>query len=170
MPNHPRPDVAREPKEALAILDANPHAWWAIHTALVSAARCVARGETDLLDIARRAVVRAADTGFGQGQDDERITRFTGLPIMAWQDALYVVNELPEWRFPDEVLLVAWLVECGGPGMGRGPARAAFEAHAPAHYVGATRGLYNDGKHGNGPGWPPSREWRRQECRYMAGR
>ena len=55
---------------------------------------------------------------------------------MEWQDALYVVNELPEWRFPDSVLLIGWMVECGGPDMGRGPARARFHLKSPEHYVG----------------------------------
>ena len=36
---------------------------------------------------------------------------------MAWQDALYVMNEQPDWRFPDPVLCVGWIVECGGPAM-----------------------------------------------------
>lgn len=86
---------------------------------------------------------------------------------MQWQDALYVVNELPEWHFPDDVLLVGWMVECGGPEMGRGPARASFHTGTPEHYVGGTRRLYNQGSHGNGPGWPPSREWTVHDCRYM---
>jgi len=87
---------------------------------------------------------------------------------MQWQDALYVVNELPEWRLPDTVLLIGWMVECGGPDMGRGPARARFQLQPPEHYVGGTRGLYNVGGHGNGPGWPKSREWSASDCRYMA--
>ena len=86
---------------------------------------------------------------------------------MQWQDALYVVNELPEWHFPDDVLLVGWMVECGGPEMGRGPASASFHTGTPEHYVGGTRRLYNQGSHGNGPGWPPSREWTVHDCRYM---
>ena len=84
-----------------------------------------------------------------------------------WQDAFYVVNELPEWRFPDAVLLIAWLIECGGAEMGRGPARASFQTDTPEHYVGETRDLYNEGKHGNGPGWPTSSRWEASECRYM---
>ena len=61
---------------------------------------------------------------------------------MTWQDAMYVVNELEEWRFPDDVLCVAWLAECGGPAMKRGPARASFETDV-SKYVGGSRLLYN---------------------------
>ena len=126
-----RPTAAHELKDALQIIDGDPHGWWAIHTALVSAARRVAAGDPDLLMVAQASLNDAANSGFGLGRVEAARTRYTGKPIMAWQDALYVVNELPEWRFPDEVLLVAWLIECGGPEMGRGPARASFQQGTP---------------------------------------
>src|SRR5215213_10295251 len=154
MANTIRPAVAQEIKEPLRIIDADPHGWWAMHTALVSAARRVASGDSDCLSIGKASLDHAASSGFGRGRPEVSATRYTGMPIMAWQDALYVVNELPEWRFPDAVLLIGWLIECGGPEMGRGPARASFHKDTPEHYVGGTRDLYNDGKHGNGPGWP----------------
>lgn len=167
MANTIRPTVAQELKDPLQIIAADPYGWWAIHTSLVSAARSVASGDSDYLRIAKASLEHASTSGFGLGRSDARGTRYTGKPIMAWQDALYVVNDLPEWRFPDEVLLIAWLIECGGPEMGRGPARASFHNGTPEHYVGGTRDLYNEGQHGNGPGWPSSRRWERRACRYM---
>jgi hypothetical protein len=166
MANTTRPTVGHELKEPLSILEADPHGWWALHTALVSASRRVAAGDSDYLSIATASLKHAASSGFGPGRPETSATRYTGKPIMAWQDALYVVNELPEWRFPDAVLLVAWLIECGGPEMGRGPARASFHENTPEHYVGETRDLFNAGKHGNGPGWPASRSWSSNDCRY----
>ena len=169
MPNTLRPSAANELKDPLAIIAAAPYGWWAIHTALAHAAEIVHAGQSQLEIVALSAVQRATDAGF-RSQSDDTSTRFLGLPIMVFQDALYVVNELPEWRFPDEVLLVGWLVECGGPSMGRGPARAEFEKYTPEHYVGGTRGKFNSGSHGNGPGWPPSRQWTAKDCRYMTRR
>lgn len=166
MANTIRPAVEQELKDPLGIIEADPHGWWALHTALVSASRRVATGDSDYLSIAKTSLRHASDAGFGLGRSENPATRYTGKPIMAWQDALYVVNELPEWRFPDAALLVAWLVECGGPEMGRGPARASFQNDTPEHYVGKTRDLFNAGQHGNGPGWPPSRSWSSNECRY----
>jgi hypothetical protein len=168
MPNTLRLTATEELKDAVAIIEADPFAWWAIHTALVFAARQVVSGGFDPLSVAKSALKHAAATGFGAGRQEVSATRYTGKPIMAWQDALYVVNELPEWRFPDELLLIAWLVECGGPEMGRGPARASFQKGTPEHYVGGTRGLYNGGAHGNGEGWPSSRQWTAADCRFMA--
>jgi hypothetical protein len=167
MPNATRPSAGAELKDAITILAADPYAWWAIHTALAHAASQVGGGENDLLKIALAALRHTTSVGFRSRPDDAR-TRFAGNRIMEWQDALYVVNELPEWRFPDNVLLVGWMVECGGPDVGRGPARASFQDASPAHYVGATRHLYNSGRHGNGPGWPTSHEWTAANCRYMS--
>ena len=167
MPNAIRPTAATELKDALSIVESDPHGWWAIHTALSYGASRLAHGDTGLPGIARDAIRRAADAGFGQGRPDPATTRYTAKRIMAWQDALYVVNELPEWRFPDEVLLIGWFVECGGPEMGRGPARSAFRDYKVQHYVGGTRALYNKGDHGNGPGWPLSSCWSPDDCRYM---
>jgi hypothetical protein len=87
---------------------------------------------------------------------------------MEWQDALYVVNESPEWRFPDSVFLMGWMIESGGPDMGRGPVRARFHLQSAEHYVAGTRRLYNHGAHGNGSGWPKSHEWSAGDCRYIA--
>jgi hypothetical protein len=167
MPNEVRTTADRELKQPVEIIGADPLGWWAIHTALVHAAQEIARGKQDLLTVARDAVRRSTEAGF-RSSENEKLTRFTAKEIMEWQDALYVVNELPEWRFPDEILLVGWLVECGGPEMGRGPARASFHTHTPEHYVGGTRRLYNRGEHGNGAEWPESRQWTGADCRYMA--
>ena len=170
MGNTIRGTASEELKEPAGILRADPRSWDAIHEALVFASREIAAGSTDLLLVAQRAVQHVSDRGFGSGRVEPSATRYTGKKIMAWQDALYVVNELPDWRFPDAVLLVAWLVECGGPGMGRGPARASFQSHSPAHYIGGTRELFNNGRHGNGPGWPLSREWTVSDCSHMSHR
>lgn len=159
MPNTIRPGEAQEFKDPVQIIDADPHGWWAIHTALVNAARRMAIGGSDHFTIAKASLAHAATSGFGLGRSDISVTRYTGKPTMGWQDALYAVNELPEWRFPDDVLLIAWLIECGGPEMGRGPARASFQKGTPEHYVGGTRKLYNVGSHGNGLGWPTSNCW-----------
>ena len=168
MGNSIRPTAASELKEPLAIISKHPHGWWALHTALVHAAQIVQGGESHLDLVALSALQRATDAGF-RSETDESSTRFLGMPIMMFQDALFVVNELPEWRFPDEVLLVGWLVECGGRAMGRGPARADYQEHTPEHYVDGSRTLFNRGEHGNGPGWPRSTEWPRGACRYMMG-
>ena len=168
MGNEIRESVRGELKDPLKIIEADPHGWWAVHTGLVAASKQVAAGRSDALAMAKASVESIAKSGFGSGRPDVKATRYTGSPIMAWQDALYAVNELPEWRFPDEVLLVGWLLECGGPEMGRGPARASFHLGTPEHYVGGSRELYNRGAHGNGPGWPSSKQWRGAECRYMA--
>jgi hypothetical protein len=167
MSNPVRATASSELKSAVSIIDESPHGWWALHTALVAAARSLRRANSDLLDIASHSLRHVEQVAFGRGADDASVTRFTAKSIMAWQDAMYVVNELPEWRFPDDVLLVGWLVECGGPEMRRGPARASFQNHSPDHYVGGTRRLYNEGKHGNGAGWPESRVWTAKDCRYM---
>jgi len=68
--------------------------------------------------VAREAVENVHAAGF-QSSSDRRMTRFSRFKdIMAWQDALYVVNAHPDWRFSDEALCVGWLVELGGPEMG----------------------------------------------------
>lgn len=167
MGNSIRASAVSELKDPLSVLLNAPYGWSALHTALARAAQLISAGESELDLIALAAVHRATEVGF-LSKTDERVTRFLEMPIMAFQDALYVVNELPEWRFPDEVLLVAWLVECGGPAMGRGPARAEFEKGSPDHYVGGSRGLFNGGNHGNGPGWPKSNQWPATACRYMS--
>lgn len=168
MTNTIRSTVGQELKDPLQVMEADPFGWWAIHTTMIAAAHRIGRGEADLLTVAMRSLKHVGSTSFGLGQQEESRTRFTAKSIMAWQDALFVVNELPEWRFPDEVLLVAWLIECGGPEMKRGPARASFQNNTPAHYIDGTRALYNRGAHGNGPGWPTSHSWSAGDCRYMA--
>ncbi len=159
-----RPTAASELKHANAILAADPAGWNALHAALVHAAKTAAR--RPMLDLALAAVKAVLDSGF-RSRVDDRATRFLGKPVMAFQDALFVVNELRDWRFPDELLLVAWLVECGGPEMGRGPARASFQKGTPAQYIAGARALYNAGKHGNGDGWPPSHRWAAADCRHV---
>jgi hypothetical protein len=162
-----RPDVDREPKTAPDILRANQHGWAAVHAALVSAARQLSSETADLVVAARNALQDAEASGF-VSLPHERRTRFCGMSIMAWQDALYVMNELPDWHFPDEVLCVGWMVECGGPALGRGPARADFST-AVSRYIQGTRNLFNAGTHGNGRGWPGSRRYRSDDCVHMRG-
>ena len=169
MPNSIRPTAATELKQPLAIIASAPYGWWALHTALAHAAQLVTAGHSSLESVALAAIHHVASVGFVSREDD-KATRYLGMPIMAFQDALFSVNELPEWRFPDDLLLVTWMVECGGPAMGRGPARAQFQAGSPEHYIGGSRGLFNSGHHGNGPGWPLSRQWSAGDCRYMAPR
>jgi hypothetical protein len=163
--NKLRPEVDKEPKTAGDIHRACPHGWAAVQAVLVSAARQLAGGATDLTLIARRALDEVTSSGFVSSPDRKR-SRFCSLPIMAWQDALYVMNEQPEWRFPDNVLCVGWIVECGGPATGRGPARADFSCDVSL-YIQGTRAHYNAGAHGNGPGWPPSRRYEPRDCRHM---
>jgi hypothetical protein len=166
MANRLRESAYVELKNASAIINADANGWKAIHLALTTAAQSLGGGEHDLLEVALKSVKRATDAGYPSSADAST-TRFTGKGVMEWQDALYVVNELPEWQFADDVLLVGWMVECGGPEMGRGPARASFHSKSAEHYVGRTRRLFNAGKHGNGPGWPLSTRWTAEGSRYM---
>lgn len=160
MANRIRESADAELKEPALILRANQTGWAAIHAALEFAEAQLQARPTEILAVAQEAVQTVHAAGF-TSNPDHRTTRFTGYQnIMAWQDALYVVNALPEWSFSDEALLVGWLVELGGPEMGRGPARASYWRQTPGHYVGGTRALYNNGKHGNGPGWPASTAYR----------
>lgn len=163
--NNLRPGIDQEAKSAAAILKANPHGWAAVHAVLVSAARQVAGGAGNLTVVARRALDEVTSSGF-VSSPNRKLTRFCEMSIMAWQDALYVMNEQPDWHFPDPVLCVGWMVECGGPAMDRGPARADFSA-AVVKYIQGTRALYIDGNHGNGPGWPPSRRYEPRDCPHM---
>ena len=164
-PNKVRPGAHLEPKEAETIRAGDEAGWAAIHAALVTAARRFASGERDLVALAKAGIAEACVEGFASLPDARR-TRFTGSRIMAWQDALFVMNELDDWHFPDPILCVAWLVECGGPAMGRGPARADFCRDVDL-YIAGTRTLYNLGEHSNGPGWPASHGWLPKECPYM---
>jgi hypothetical protein len=159
MANTIRKNVDAELKDLHSILDSNPTGWTAIHAALEWAEAQLQKRPSELLAVAREAVESVHAAGF-QSSPDRRMTRFSGFKdIMAWQDALYVVNSHPDWRFSDEVLCVGWLVELGGAEMGRGPARASYWKDSSL-YVGGTRALYNNGKHGNGPGWPTSLAYR----------
>ncbi len=125
-----------------------------------------ANGSIDLVNIAQCALKSIRDAGYTP-QPDDKITRFTGLGITKWQTMLYAVNELPDWHFPDDVLCVGWLIECGGPSMGRGPAKAQFEDRVK-HYVGGTRNRYNRGTFGHGgDGFPESREYSLEECPHV---
>jgi hypothetical protein len=156
-----------ELKDPRSIIAHSPYGWWALHTAMAHASQMMGSGSADLSCLAHQAVRWAVDAGF-VSQPNECATRFLGMPIAPFQDALFVVNELPEWHFPDEVLHVAWLVECGGPSMGRGPAGSGFASGQPEHTIGDARILFNAGAHGNGPGWPKSTKWPAAACRHMA--
>ena len=160
MANTIRKNVDAELKEPQSILQSNPEGWAAIHAALEWAEAQLEKRPSEILAVAKETVEAVHAGGF-QSNPDRRVTRFAGYKnIMAWQDALYVVNAHPDWRFSDEALLVGWLVELGGPEMGRGPATASYWKQTPEHYVGGSRALYNNGKHGNGPGWPTSLAYR----------
>ncbi len=164
-----RPDVDKEPKNSVDIIDANPKGWSGVHTALVEACRLFGEGGSAALpQKAIQAVEFAHSRGFESSDDDKR-TRFTHIPsVMAWQDAMYAMNELRNWRFPDELVCVAWLIECGGLSMGRGPARKKTKYEdGVKKYIGGTRRLYNRGEHGNGPGWPQSTVWNPSDCQHF---
>src|SRR4051794_27363357 len=100
--SRPRPTAIDEPRTPADVLASNA-GWQAIHTALVSAVRLLRTGEVDLNRLAAHSLQTARAAGFPELPDPRR-TRFCGSSIGAWQDALFVVNELPEWRFPDDVL------------------------------------------------------------------
>ena len=161
--------------DSKSIAQSNPTAWAAIHVGLITATHEVATGLTGditalggsaMINIAQCALKSIRDAGYTPQQDGQR-TRFTGLGITRWQTMLYAVNELPDWHFPDDVLCVGWLIECGGPSMDRGPARAQFEDRVK-HYVGGTRNRYNRGISGHGgDGFPESREYSLEECPHV---
>lgn len=129
------------------IVQTNRAAWSAIHLALVIAAHALKNGQSDLASVAHIALDALTNVGY-RGQPDETRSRFTGESIAKWQDMLYAVNELPGWCFSDDVLVVGWLIECGGPSMGRGPASAAYETNVRL-YVGGTRNRYNTSTQGH---------------------
>ena len=147
-----------------SIIKSDPVGWAAIHLSLITAAHAVANGSNDLVEIAKGALKCVLEAGYTSNPDEEK-TRFTGDGITKVQTKLYAVNELPNWHFPDNVITVGWLIECGGPAMGRKPATAAFEQESVEHYVGGTRKRYNKGTYGHGgEGFPESREYLAQEC------
>ena len=133
--------------------------WDALRVAMTAARESfVGRVSTDLVTLAKNGVNAAHTAGFASHQDGH-LLRFTGRPrgITRWQDQLYAVNEHPLWQYTGDLLLVGWLIECGGPAMGRGPAKARYERYGPEHYVGGTRIRCNMGTHGHGgPEWPKS--------------
>jgi hypothetical protein len=143
--------------------------WRAIHLVLVAAAHAVNAGGANLVQIARWAVEVAHGAGYVTHPNDRR-TRFTSLGITAFQTLLYAFNERSDWRFPDSVLLAGWLAECGGPRMGRGPARADFEANGVQLMIGGTRWRYNNQRYGHGgEGLPTSHEYEPADCAHMEG-
>ncbi len=84
--------------------------------------------------------------------------------ITEWQTALYAVNELPDWRFPDHVLLVRWLIRVACRRWA-GASHADDKLGGAEHYIGVTRKRYNAGtyRHG-GPAWPTSHQFSPKEC------
>src|SRR4051812_1740871 len=94
-----RVTVANEPKTASGIVAANPSGWKALKVALSHAKSSFIAGQTDPPTVATAAIRAAHDAGFASEPDD-RLTRFTRVTgIMAFQDSLFAINELPEWRF-----------------------------------------------------------------------
>jgi hypothetical protein len=154
-------------KIAANIKAAAPAGWNAIHLCLIAAAHAVGNGQTDPVRMARQSIAAAHAAGHVSGADEGR-TRFVGGRITRWQTELFAVNETRSWRFPDLVLLVGWLVECGGPPMGRGPARSDFAAHGVERMINGTRWRYNNKKYGHGgPELPRSRRFEIRDCLYM---
>ena len=146
-----------------SIIRSDPTGWAAIHLGLIAATHAVANGSTAPIAVAEYALKCVHDAGYTSKPDD-KLTRFTGSRITKWQTSLYAVNELPDWHFPDVVICVGWLIECGGPAMGRGPATASFEERVE-HYVAGTRNRYNSGTYGHGgESFPESREYSMAQC------
>jgi hypothetical protein len=145
-----------------------PSGWRAIHLSLIAAAHGFSNRQTDLVALATFAVEVAHRAGY-TSLESERHTRFVGSGITNWQTQLYAVNNLSEWRFPDPILPVGWLVECGGPKMARGPARADFEANGVELMIGGTCWRYNNRGYGHGgEGLPESREYMPADCVHMS--
>jgi hypothetical protein len=162
--------VVRSSGSAEAALLPRAAGWRPIHLALIASAHAVMNGRSDLVGIARFAVKVAEGAGY-RSLPNERATRLMGAAITRWQTHLYAMNEHRDWRFPDSVLLVGWLIECGGPKMGRGPARADFEANGVELMVGGTRWRYNNHRYGHGgAGLPASREYQSADCIHMGRR
>jgi hypothetical protein len=141
--------------------------WNAIHLALIAAAHALRNGQSDLTAIARWSVQVAEGAGY-ETHADQRLTRFMGLGITRFQTLLYAMNDRRDWRFPDPVLLVGWLLEGGGPAMGRGPAKADYAANGVSLMIGGTRWRYNNGRYGHGrENLPESREYLPADCSHM---
>lgn len=136
-----------------------PAGWRAIHPCLIPAAHALVNGQAGASATAHLAVEAAHRAGY-RSHDDVRKTRFVGSGVTKFQTHLFAVNESPSWRFPDAILLVGWLIECGGPQMARGPARADFEANGVELMIGGTRWRYNNRRYGHGgEGLPRSHEY-----------
>lgn len=91
-------------------------------------------------------ITRAVDAGIAVCDRPDtgavRTGRFTNMAIMAFQNAVYVRNADPAWRFSDAVLTVAWGIEFPH-------AACRFTDTAWIRgYVGTTRSDYNRGRHG----------------------
>ena len=160
--------------DAKSIKESDSTAWDAIYFCGRCASGMLASGHSNLVAIAKATIKQAHSRGF-QSSPDEKCTRFTGKRrfITKFQTRLYSVNIDPNWHFPDRVLAILWLIECGGPAMGRGPsgtskAKAAEYQTDVKKYIGGTRKVYNrgDSRHG-GPGYPESREYSEEECSHF---
>jgi hypothetical protein len=132
----------------------------------------LASGHTDLVAVAK-ATIKQAELRGCPSSPDEKHTHFTGkrLHITKFQTNLYAVNLAPDWRFPDRVLDILWLIELGGLAMGRGPCsilKGAQHQTDVKKYIGGTRKVYNRGvsDHG-GSGHPESREYSEEECSHF---
>jgi hypothetical protein len=137
--------------QPLEIVRSERKAWGALHLGLVFAAHALDNGNADLVAVAKAAVETMDRAGYKLGTDYGRTPRNE---IAKWQDRLYALNELQGWRFSDDVLLTAWLIECGGPSMGRGPATANYEISVE-NYIAGTRQRYNTRTQGHDRGDGP---------------
>ena len=88
--------------------------------------------------------------------------------ITRFQSKLYSVNNEPDWHFQEDILAIGWLIELGGPAMGRGPCKKAEYQTDVRKYVGGTRRRYNNASYGHGgPDFPESREYSRSDCPHF---
>ena len=158
--------------DARSIIGADSTGWAAIHFCGRHASGMLASGHTNLVAIAK-TTIKNAHEAVHQSNVDEKCTRFTGRRrwITKFQTRLYSVNIDPNWHFPDRVLAILWLIECGGPAMGRGPSNTSKGAEYQTDvkkYIGGTRKVYNRGDSGHGgPEYPESREYSEEECRHF---
>jgi hypothetical protein len=158
--------------DARSIIESDSTGWDAIYFCGRYASGMLASGHTNLVAIAKATSKQAHSEGY-QSSPDEKCTRFTKTRryITKFQTKLYSVNIDPNWHFPDRVLCILWLIECGGPAMGRGPSNTSKGAEYQTDvekYIGGTRKVYNrgDSRHG-GPGYPESREYSEEECSHF---
>ena len=157
---------------AMSIVESNPTAWASIFFCARYSSGLLASGHSDLVAVAKATINQAGLRGY-QSSSDEKRTRFTGKRryITRVQTDIYAVNIQPDWWFPDRVIDILWLIECGGPAMGRGPCNTSSGAQYQMDvkkYIGGTRKVYNRGASGHGgSAYPESREYSEEECSHF---